>query len=133
MERRFPRAFGALEGIFSFVDEFFDREGIDANHRFAVGFAIEEIFTNIVKYGAPGEREIAVGLARVGDEVRIEIVDFDADDFDPTAIRDVDVDAPLDERRVGGLGLHLTRRIVDAMTYEYADRRSTVRMTKQLR
>lgn len=133
MERRFPRAFGALEGIFEFVDEFFDREGIDPNHRFAVGFAIEEIFTNIVKYGAPGEREIAVGLARVGDEVRIEIVDFDADDFDPTAIRDVDVDAPIDERRVGGLGLHLTRRIVDAMTYEYADRRSTVRMTKQLR
>lgn len=132
MERRFARSFDALEEIFDFARSFFDRESVGAEHHFALNLAIEEVFTNMVKYHPGNANPILIRLDRSGQLVRVELVDSDVEPFDPTLVEDADVDAPLEQRSAGGLGIHLTRRVVDSIEYEYADRRSTVTLTKRL-
>jgi len=44
----------------------------------------------------------------------------------------VETDQPIEERKAGGLGLHLVKSIVDKITYEYKDRRMQVTIMKEL-
>ena len=132
-EREFERSYAALKEIFAFTAAYFRDEGMADADRFAVDFAIEEIFTNIVKYHPGSPHGVAVSLERDGERLRITLVDRDTEAFDPVAAPDARTDAPIEERKPGGLGIHLTRRLVDGMEYTYTDRTSTVTLTKRLR
>ncbi len=132
MRGRFARTFDSLEAIFGFAEEFFGREGIDKRHRFAVNFALEEIFTNMVKYNANNSNQIQIGLERADDKLLVTLTDFDVEPFDVTQVGEVRTDQPLEERKIGGLGLHLTKKMMDRVDYDYTDRRSTITLTKIL-
>ena len=67
----------------------------------------------------------------VDDVVTVELTEFDVDEFDVTRPREVDIEASLDERTPGGLGLYLLQNIVDKLEYDYCDRRSRVVFTKE--
>lgn len=132
VQAHFPRTFAALEDVFAFTEAFFAQEKIGGEDRFAVDFAIEEIFTNMVKYNAGATHEIALGLSRSEHLVTVTLVDRGAARFDVTEVPDAKVDLPLEDRRVGGLGIHLTRRLMDGVDYAYADGTSTITMTRTL-
>jgi len=132
-ERGFARTFAALGEIFAFTKGFYLREGIAPEDRFDVDFAVEEIFTNFVKYDPGSSEQVTVALERVGDRLRITIVDPDSAAFDPSAAPVARTDAPLEERTPGGLGIQLTRKLVDGMDYTHSGRTSTVTLTKRLR
>jgi serine/threonine-protein kinase RsbW len=133
MNKKFKRTFDSLKNIFEFTESFFSIEGIDGKHRFAVNFAVEELFTNMVKYNPGNPNEILLSIDHVDGELVVSLTDFDVDRFDVTEDRKVDVDSPLEERKIGGLGLHLIPKMIDSIDYDYADRQSKVTFTKQLR
>jgi serine/threonine-protein kinase RsbW len=66
------------------------------------------------------------------DVLTVRLTDFDVDPFDVTRAPQVDIDKPLQERQIGGLGLHLVRKMADTLRYEFADRRSTITFTMAL-
>lgn len=134
MERSFPRDLTALARLVDFTGEFFAHEGVPDDARFPIDFAIEEIFTNCLKYQPGARGEIRVVLLRRAGEVTVIVEDRGVDRFDPTAVPGVDVAKPLDQRLPGGLGIHVTRRLMDRIEYEYSaeDRTSTITMTKLL-
>lgn len=68
-------------------------------------------------------------LKAVEGGVEVTLVDRGVERFDPTASPDVDIHAPIDERRPGGLGLHLIRRMVDSIDYRYSDATREGRIT----
>lgn len=133
MQRAFPRDVRSLGDIFLFVKESLESVGIPAEPSvtFWVDLIVEELFTNAVKYGGKGGRDVAIHLDRDGDSLVIRLTDFEAEEFDVTAVPEVDTGKPLSERRPGGLGLHLVRRIADDVSYEYKDRTSTITVTKR--
>src|SRR5262245_31279854 len=133
VRKSFPRTFASLEGIFRFAADYFERERIDPRHRKAVDFALEEIFTNMVKYHPGNPNDILITLERDTDRLRITVTDFDVERFDVTAAPENPTDVPLEKRRPGGLGIQLTRRLMDGIEYEYVDRQSRVTLTKNLR
>ena len=126
-EARFARSIASLDAVVAFTAAFFERAGLDAALRPRVDFALEELFTNMVKYGG---RAATVGIAmrRHADGVEVSLMDDDAEPFDPARAPDADVGLPIERREPGGLGLHLTRRLVDAVEVAYSAprRRSTV-------
>ena len=91
---------------------------------------MEELFTNMVKYNPGNSNDILLDVATKDEGVVVRLTDFDVDDFDVTTKRSVDVDATLQEREPGGLGLHLIHHMVDTLEYDYADRQSTVTFSK---
>ena len=129
--RRFPRTLGSLEAIVSFVHEFLAEREIDPKHAHDVDLVIEELFTNMVKYGG-GQADIAIGLEADPARLTIELQDFGVEEWDVTQSKPVDVHAPLEHRRPGGLGLHLVKRIAEKFQYAYRDRTSIVTVTMRL-
>jgi anti-sigma regulatory factor (Ser/Thr protein kinase) len=113
----FPRQVDALEAITAFTATALG-DAADAELRHVVDFTIEELFTNMVKY-APGGARIDIEIECSAEGVEVTLTDTDVALFDPTQAPDVDIDAPIGERRPGGLGLHLVRRLVDVLDYRY--------------
>ncbi len=130
-ERRFERSLDSLAEISGFLGGFFDAHRIGAGHLESVRLAVEELFTNMLKYGG-GSEEILIGLGFEGRELVVTLTDYDVAEFDPTAQPDVVVDRPLSEREPGGLGIHLVKQVMDRVEYEYVDRNGTTRLFKTL-
>ena len=130
--RGFDKSLGSLAGIFSFLDEVLPHGSLGDRGRFVLHLAVEELFTNMVKYNAGASRRVEVRIAVDKDQVRVDLVDPDTDPFDPRHWPPVDVGAPITERRPGGLGLHLVRTMADGLDYHYRDREMTVSVTQYL-
>ena len=132
VRRYFRRSYDSLEGIFQFVEDFLAGRSIDAALREPVCFIVEELFTNMVKYNPQATRDIALSMGQSNATLTVRLTDFDVAPFDVTRAPQVDVTKPLEERAIGGLGLHLVRQMADTIRYEYADGRSTITFTKTL-
>ena len=130
MQKKFHRSYDSLESIFEFAERVFADEDVLASIRYPVHFVVEELFTNMVKYNSDNTNDILVDIAANKENVTVQLTDFDVDAFDVTAKPQVDVDAPLEQRTPGGLGLHLIHKMVDSLKYDYANRQSTVTFSK---
>jgi len=132
MEKSFERNYGSLPQVFAFLDEFFAGEGIDGRRNPVIALAIEELFTNMVKYGRGSGQDISIALDRHAAQVSVTLTDFDVEPFDVTRLPEVPVDRPLNERKPGGLGIHLVRKMVDSIEYDYCDRTGRTTFMKAL-
>lgn len=121
LSRSFARSFDAIAPMVAFTAEAFDRLGVDRAHLGTIDFVVEELFTNMVKYAKGSDAPVELALRAIEGGVEVELVDRGVEPFDVTRAPDVDVTAPIDARRPGGLGLHLIRRMVDAIEYRYAE------------
>jgi serine/threonine-protein kinase RsbW len=133
LEQRFPRAVSELNRIFSFLDAAARTLALPADLVPELHLIAEELFTNMVRHQKSGTAAITIALEREADLLTMRIVDPDSERFDPTAMKDPDLTLPIEQRRPGGLGVFLTKRIVDELRYDYRDRTSTLTLTKKIR
>lgn len=101
------------------VEAFGGQRGLSAHDRFELGLVLEEIFTNIVKYAfaGGGAHPVSISLDMVGDAVVAEITDHGRA-FDPRSVPAPDLDADLEHRAIGGLGIHFVRTLTQDLAYE---------------
>jgi serine/threonine-protein kinase RsbW len=85
---------------------------------YKVSLALEELVTNTIKYGYDDQdrHEILVSLVWSPPQIVLQLED-DGHPFDPLAAPAPDMNAPLETRSVGGLGLHLVRQMAETFTY----------------
>ena len=132
--RAFRRKVESLQEIFDFTASFNTTHQVEPQLSHAVDFTIEELFTNMVKYSKMSDAAVDLTLTRIADGVEVTLTDHDVEPFDVTKSPDVDVNLPIGQREPGGLGLHLIRRMVDSIDYEYSkeDRQSRMTFRKTL-
>jgi len=131
---RVPADAAGLKAAADFVAGFAARHDLGPAERARLQILVEELLTNLVKYGfapeaARGEAEIALRLQ--GDRVTLEFTD-DGMPFDPVAAPAPDLDLPAEARPVGGLGLHLVRSLVEQARYERVDGRNRTTLVRRL-
>ena len=119
MRRAFQRRIESLDEICRFTADALTAEAMDAKQRNSVDLAIEELFTNMIKYSRPDSAEVLIEIGAAGGAVMVTLTEADVEPFDVTLAPDANVDAPPEQREPGGLGLHLVRRLVDSLSYEY--------------
>jgi sigma-B regulation protein RsbU (phosphoserine phosphatase) len=127
--REFARTFDSIERIFAFTAEVFDRHGLDRRLLPSIDFALEELFTNMVKYSTMSVADVRIEISRVAGGVEVALTDYDVEPFDVTRAPDVDITLPIEVRKPGGLGLHLIRRLVDSVEYAYSKETRQSRIT----
>jgi anti-sigma regulatory factor (Ser/Thr protein kinase) len=115
----FARRIACLDEIVAFTADAFSRLSVDSALRMPVDFAIEELFTNMVKYSGESRAPVEIEILPIEAGVQVTLTDRDVDRFDVTEVRPVDTGAPIGERKAGGLGLYLIRRMVDGIGYQY--------------
>lgn len=95
--------------------------------------ALEEIITNIVNHGYTDGRPhtFTVALSGVPGCIQAVITD-DAPAYDPLARAEVDTSLPLEERPIGGLGVHLVKKLMDVSHYERRDGKNILTIERRL-
>ena len=106
-----------LATIRAFVEQQAHALNVESSAIYDLILAVNEVATNIVVHGyrsQPGAIEIE--LRRLGDAIEIRLRD-QAPLFDPTCATAPDLTLPLHKRPLGGMGVHVTRQLMDAMRY----------------
>lgn len=124
----------AARRVRDFVGAFARLHCVRDDDRARLLIAGEELITNLVKYGYreaanPGSAEVSVSLD--GDWFSIEI-DDDGGAFDPFAHPDPDLDAPLEDRPVGGLGLVLVKSLMERRRYRRQGHRNITEIARRV-
>jgi sigma-B regulation protein RsbU (phosphoserine phosphatase) len=114
------------------LTEFGRRHGLAPKIVHDLNLALEEILTNIISYGYTDDREheIRVSLSVQPGEVRIEVED-DGQPFNPLAAPEADTTKPLEERTIGGLGIHLVRKLMNDLEYKRQRDRNLLTIRKK--
>jgi len=132
MKQYFKRDVGSLDLIFKLLEDFQDQIKLNDKDSQEIELAIEEIFTNTVKYNKGDQNEILIELEKPNDSIIIKITDFNVDPFDPTCVPPFNASQKLEDRPIGGIGIHLVKKYMDDFKYEYKNRTSTITLTKKL-
>jgi serine/threonine-protein kinase RsbW len=107
-----------LERVSHLVEEFSARCHVPAKVTFEIKVALDEVLTNVMSYAYDDGREhdIIVRLLNTAGELAVEVED-DGRPFNPLEVAPAEVDKPVAERAIGGLGLHMVRTLVDTLEY----------------
>lgn len=110
---------GELVRVHNAAQHLLRAQGIGDTAAYLVDLSLEEILTNTIRHGyTDTERhEIVVCVSVADGDIELHFVD-DGREFDPTTAPPVDLEVPLEQRRGGGLGLHLVRELTEGMRYE---------------
>lgn len=87
--------------------------------------ALEELFVNFVSHGQSPDGCMTIRLACSRQRLHVETRD-DGIPFDPLQAETPDIQAPLEVRPIGGLGIYLLREIGDQLDYRHADGQNIV-------
>ena len=129
MLRSVPRRMDSIEPLVGFVREFLAHERLPEAMDYDLQLVIEELFSNLVRHGTSGSDRVDVSLDRHGDDVVLELREFDADRFDPTLVPSADTSRPITERAAGGLGIHFVRIRSRRFHYDWRGRVGTTTVT----
>ena len=122
-----------LSRVAESIDEFCANQAIPAGCAFKLNIALEELLTNTISYGYGDEQhhEIAIDIVREGETMVAELSD-DARPFDPLNAPPPDLDSAIEDRRIGGLGVHLVKTLMDDVAYAYRDGRNHITLRKKI-
>ena len=114
-----------------FVDEVCEDMGCDMETTMRMNLAIEEAVVNVIDYAYPSGTVGNVDInATVYDNHMEFVISDSGTPFDPTKKEDVDISLPVEERRIGGLGIHLVKQLMDKISYERKDGRNILTLIK---
>ena len=112
---------------------FADAHALPAPVRRSMNVVLDELLKNAIAYGFPGgvRGEVTVEAELLADRVCVTLTD-NGRPFDPLAMAAPDTGLPVEERRIGGLGIHLVRRMMDEVSYHRRADRNVVVLGKRL-
>ena len=120
-----------LERLEPFLMEFFDRHNLDMALLPSVNLALEEVLANVIMYayqeGTQGEVNLSAKIDN--EDILVEIKDMGVP-FNPLQQQEVNLDVPLEERQIGGLGIFIIKEIMDKVEYAREDGWNVLRMRK---
>jgi len=113
------------------VVEFCAINGLPPDILFALNLSIEEVLTNVISYGYEDneEHQILVRMNIKEDEVWVEVED-DGRPFNPLEVDEPALDKSLEDRPIGGLGIHLVRNYMDGLEYRRNGDKNLLKLKK---
>ena len=123
-----------LQNVLDFIDSRLEEAGCPMKSKMQLDLAVEEIFINIANYAyAPCVGKATVRVEVSDDPITVSITFVDRGvPYDPLKKADPDVTLSAEERQIGGLGIFLTKKLMDDVTYEYKNGQNVLTLKKTL-
>ena len=117
--------------VSTWLEEAMQQNGFSDEETLDTQLAVEEAVTNVIVHGYKTTGGIvAISLRFVSGDMHITITDS-ALPFNPLSLPDPDVEADVNERRIGGLGVYLIRQVMDDIEYQFVDGKNILSLTKK--
>ena len=120
-----------LDKVMDFVNEDLEQLNCPINLQSLIDIAVEEIFMNIVNYAYKPEVGNVVVCISAGKEITIRFEDT-GKPYNPLDAADPDLYAPLKDRKPGGLGVYLVKKLMDKVVYMHVGNKNVFMMTKEI-
>lgn len=133
-KKKFPAEVEALTDVLSFVEEMLESVECPMKVQTAICVAIEEVFVNVANYAygdEKGEVELAIDFDENDCKVTFRMADRGMA-FDPLKRPDPDITLSAEDREIGGLGIFITKKTMDTVTYAYENSENILTMVKKL-
>jgi serine/threonine-protein kinase RsbW len=117
--------------IGDFISDTLTRFNIDTATIYKVQLAVDEACTNIIRYaysGGAGPLKIALELS--GENILVTIRDK-GKPFDPTPIPPPDINSGVEQRKIGGLGIYLIKKMMDSVSYSFDPQEGNILMMRK--
>ena len=115
----------------TFVDAMCDEAGTTPALTMQLNLAIEEAVVNVMNYAYPkGTKGGILVTARLSDDTLTFVISDKGIPFNPTLQKPADTTLSAEERRIGGLGIHLVRQLMDTVSYERRDDMNILTLSK---
>ena len=123
-----------IQVVTDFVDEQLEAKDCPMKAQMQIDIAIDELFSNIARYAYnPGVGEATVQVEVAGDPLAVEITFMDHGvPYNPLEKEDPDVTLSAEEREIGGLGIFMVKKSMDAIEYEYTEGRNVLKIRKNI-
>ena len=116
-----------------FVESIAQEKQLSQSLSMNINLALEEAVSNVMLYAYPKGTDGMVDVDAILFKEALEFIIVDSGvPFDPTVAPEIDLNAPVEERPIGGLGIHLVRQLMDVVSYERKENRNYLRMKKYL-
>ena len=117
----------------AFVEEVCQDVGFDEQTTMSIKVAVEEAVVNVMKYAYPPGQQRDVTIEAASNDVRLKFTIIDCGmPFDPTVQSEVDTTLSAQERKIGGLGIHIIRQNMDSINYERIDNLNVLTLRKKI-
>ena len=134
-EKEFVAKVDELPNVISFVESELEKFEFDMKIIMQFNLVVEELFVNIANYAYQDQEngKCKVGLEYNKDkqEVRLSFED-NGIKFNPLEKEDPDIDLPVEEREIGGLGILLVKKNMDNVEYKYEDHKNILILSKNI-
>ena len=128
-EAMFPARLTAWRSAREFLECFCAKASLPRNPGLRLNLILEELFTNTVNHGHRGDCDFSIWISLTANDTGIAVTYLDqGPPFNPLAMAKAQLDVPLDEREIGGLGIHLTTELTSASDYAYLFGRNRLRL-----
>ncbi len=124
--RSAPAEADRLPAMLDAIEIWLADAGVPMDQTARLMIAFDELLSNIVNHGG-GTIDLRISLAG---PVLVATIADDGPPFDPLARAAPDTDLGIDERAVGGLGIHLVREMMDEVSYARENGRNLLKLTK---
>lgn len=133
LELTLPNQRSEIAGLQDQLESFARQHGLAERALHDLQLALEEHLTNVVAYGYDDnlEHQIRVRVHLKLPELRLEVED-DGHPFNPLEQPTPDISKPIEERPIGGLGIHMMRKSLDGIEYRRADGKNILAMIKRI-
>ena len=123
-----------LAEVLGFIEAELEQADCPIKAQMQTGVAAEEIFVNIASYAYPDGAGSATVRMEITGEPKTAVITFidSGIPYDPLAKPDPDVTLSAEERGIGGLGIFMTKKLMDEVTYSYEGGHNILTLKKQL-
>ena len=132
--KTFPAKTESLSEVLGFVEETLEGFECPMKIQTAICVALEEVFVNVARYAYPdseGDMTLHIGFDEQSRDVTFRMSDKGIP-FDPLKKPDPDITLSAEEREIGGLGIFITKKTMDAVTYAYEKGENILTMIKKI-
>jgi anti-sigma regulatory factor (Ser/Thr protein kinase) len=125
-------SFDVLDQVRTFVGETARRAGFNERDIYSIQLAADEAASNVIEhaYGGMTNGHFELGCEFQRDRLVITLLDHGST-FDPSKVEEPDLKADLADRKVGGLGIYLMRKLMDEVRYESTRRGNLLTLIKR--
>lgn len=129
-ELKIPADVDKLQDVLDFADALLEENNCPMKAMMHIDIALEELFVNIAHYAYPDSNgEALIRMSVTPENAEITLIDSGIP-YDPLAKPDPDITLSAQERKIGGLGIFMSKKLMDDITYEYSDSKNVLTIKK---
>lgn len=123
-----------LDTLCRHVERFGKSKGLSQKCIFEVNLALDELFTNIISYGFSDDKVHTIEITiAIKDNTLVFNIEDDGMPFNPTIVEAPDLECTIEDCKIGGLGIHLAKNLMDEVCYQRCKEKNILTLKKNIK